>query len=84
MTKNLIKFKANWSDEFDCEQFIVTSHCPMCYIEEILSEGAWGFGTNQDFEKLSVDDFEIIALSVPEAAVLEKLFPRNMFGVGVL
>jgi len=81
--KYLIKFEANWADEFDCEQFMLTKDCPMCYMDEILKEGAWGFGTNQDFEELNTDNFQIVELTDEEAYTIEKFFGMK-FGVGVL
>ena len=90
--KHLIKFSANWADEFDCQQFEISSEPLediMDSIEYMVSkdgDGYLGFGSNQGFEygELQPGDFEVIELNDDEVTVLDRLFGKTKFGTGIL
>jgi hypothetical protein len=84
--KYLIKFDANWCDEFDCQQFVIVNDCPACYIDDILENEPHYFGTNEGFEPgdLDIENFTIQEMTDGEAVVFEKFFSYPRFGTGVL
>jgi len=83
--KALIKFDANWCDEFDCQQFEIvdTLKTADLYIEEILEQGMTGFGTNQEFVDLDRSDFKIFLIDDEFAKSIEEILGKR-FGTGVL
>lgn len=91
MSKVVLKFEANWSDEFDCQEFMVCDSVADAkqYINELMYEDSAGFGSNQSFEELESGFFEIIVISDKDYHVLHRLFGRDFsldvqFGTGIL
>ena len=92
MSKYLIKFEANWADEFDCEQFslVEADSVEIVYqnIKDMLTEyeGYIGFGSNQGWEEgeITNENFKVKELFGAEWAVMTYLFPHKTFGLGVL
>jgi len=84
--KALLKFEANWADEFDCEQFMLVEEVENAhkYIEELVGEYN-GFGSNQGFEsdEISHSNFTITVIDDKMYYDLMKLFGRQ-FGTGIL
>lgn len=94
----LIKFKACWADEFDCEEFLVVEDD----IDEIksffkrvldpktdLDQSGWYFGTNQGWENEDIDisAFSFEKISKEEANTLKKLLTNGKdrsFGLGII
>ena len=93
MSKVLVKYRDNYSDEFDVEGFAVDDadewqkHLKL--IEEAFKDNpgasieCW-FGTNEAITYESYDDyveaFEVTPITDAEAATLEKLFGGGSFG----
>ena len=94
LNKTLIKFRSDWADEFDCEQFAICDAYPdECKekVQNVLDNASeLYFGTNECFEQgeLSLSDFEFIAIAdQTELNVLDRLFelsPESAFGTGIL
>ena len=87
--KTLIKFTANWADEFDCEQFqLVDQSLNQTHLQlmELLDDGYLGFGTNQGWEKgeITINNFEISEISDVRWDMLHDLFSKDRFGTGIL
>lgn len=83
----LVKFCADWADEFYCEEYriVETSIEDVTQsISRLIKREAW-FGTNEGFNEneLSTSDFEIFPISDEEANVLKRFF-GDSFGVGIL
>jgi len=84
----LIKYEANWSDEFDLYGFATNSAAAwnehLAKIKAKFDEGSLGegvecwFGTNEAIEYHSFDDYEqaftVMPITDAEEAVLRKLF----------
>lgn len=86
--KFMIKFVANWADEFECAQFTLMDNTYSGvedYISEILDDVLY-FGTNQGWEDGEIDrsNFDIVELTEDEWITLNKLFPNRIFGLGIL
>lgn len=95
MSATLIKFKSDWGDEFDCEQFVVfngTVEEARARINEVFlgedvpEDSEWYFGTNEYFTKedLSIEKFTLVALTKEQADVMFALFPKQRFGTGIV
>lgn len=89
MSAILIKFEDNWADEMDLEGFCLTTKDAWTkvvehYQEEYEGEFTASFGTNEENEYDSVDDFfsnfTVTEVSDEEAAVIKKLFGSCRFG----
>lgn len=86
MSKLLIKYNADWADEFSCEGFAIfdkedwKNHCKEVKkaFKKIGGEVEIGFGTNEAFTVLSYEDwesyFEIIDLGDADISIFEKYF----------
>jgi hypothetical protein len=95
MSKVILKFDADWCDEFQCQEFVVLADVAKAkeYIQELIENidegGEAGFGTNQSFCELEPGNFEIIVISDEDYEVLHRLFGRDFsldvqFGTGIL
>jgi len=86
MSKILIKYEANWADEFDCEGFAVydkkewEEHCNKVEkaFEKINKEIEIGFGSNEYFTFESYRDWErcfrVIDISDADISLLQTHF----------
>ena len=83
----LLKFKANYGDEFDLYGFAVKTEAEWIEHQEIAKiafeeKGAadreFGFGTNESLQFYDVEDylscFQVTKITNEEAAVLKQLF----------
>ena len=94
----LIKFEANWADEFNCQQFEIvdSEEKAEAYVKELLNydpdvdDGYIGFGTNQGWEEGEITErhFTITELETYQHEALEALFGQTFgnikFGTGPL
>lgn len=83
----LIKFKKDWSDEFDCQSYVLFEGSieeAKEHVSEEISD-PWGiyFGTNEGWEEgeLTLDDFTFTDITLDEYSVLTRLLGKK-FGVG--
>jgi len=88
MAKYIIKFEANWSDEFNCRQFILFEGDKTEIDSEIeaMVEFGGSFGTNQSFEAgdLTKDDFDVQEIPIEDYNLMVSLFPSKHYGTGIL
>jgi hypothetical protein len=89
----LVKFQADWADEFDCQELVVKSGTVegiSKYIEDTLEKGEdYYFGSNEGFEpdELSLGNFSIEEITELEALfVVTRITKRvnSTFGTGIL
>lgn len=85
MKNYLVRFSADWADEFEAEGFRIfldtNEDSIQEYIDEVVKNGFY-FGTNEGFEEyeLSGDNFKIINISDSDSEVFTKFFNRG-FGI---
>lgn len=85
----LVKFSADWADEFDCEEMALVRGRKSLIERRIRAhiDGGYDlfFGTNQSFEDGDLDmrHIEIVEISREEYATLNGLLGKT-FGTGVL
>lgn len=89
----LIKFSSDWADEFQVECFAAYTNTTVeeqtARIQKKLdTDGGFYFGTNEGFEddQLTINDYEIIAISEQEYEFLKRHFSsydgKVEFGTG--
>lgn len=80
----LVRFEANWADEFDVEGFaVMDSDEFLAWIKRVPDQYEFGFGTNQSIEFDSVDDFKrcvtVHAIPREQAQFLFEVFPSARY-----
>lgn len=92
MSKVLVKYSGDWSDEFDVEEFKVFSSMEdvkewLDGIKSNIDNGIYEFyfGSNEALTIDSMEEFlrdtKIVEISDEEAAVFEKYFGNRSFGL---
>lgn len=87
MTAVVIKFSADWADEFQVECFAVYENTTVQEQSDriqkrLASGGGYYFGTNEGFEKgdLSIDNYTFNEITDEEYEVFAKVFSKSYTG----